>query len=101
MGEMITPQDVADRLRLTVYRVHQLIRAGKLPATSFGRFYLVNEDDLALVANRPTGRPKKAETAEKVSGVPVEYPLEAAEHMKEIKPKTKATKKRATKKVRK
>lgn len=61
MENMLTPQDAADRLGVTVYRVHQLIRSGKLPATSYGRFYLIQEQDLALLADRKPGRPPKAE----------------------------------------
>jgi excisionase family DNA binding protein len=67
---MITPQDVADRLEISVYRVHQLIRAGRLPATTYGRFYLVNESDLALVAERKAGRPKKEGAAEVAVATP-------------------------------
>lgn len=58
MEGYITPQEAADELGLTVYRVHQLIRAEKLPAQKFGRFYLIAKADLGLLADRKPGRPK-------------------------------------------
>jgi excisionase family DNA binding protein len=64
MENMITPQNVADKLGITVYRVHQMIREGKLNATAYGRFYLIAESDLASVLVRPRGRPKKEGAAE-------------------------------------
>jgi excisionase family DNA binding protein len=59
MEGYLTPLEAADKLNLTVYRVHQLIRGERLPAQKFGRFYLVREEDLALVAVRKPGRPAK------------------------------------------
>jgi excisionase family DNA binding protein len=59
MAKMLTPQDVANALQISVYRVHQLIRAGRLPATAYSRFYLIDEADVALVAERKPGRPRK------------------------------------------
>jgi excisionase family DNA binding protein len=97
---LLSTQQAAKRLGVSDARIRRLILDGRLPSQKVGRDHLIREEDLALVTDRPTGRPKKAETAEKASGVPMEYPLEAAEHMKETKPKTKAkpAKKRATKK---
>lgn len=37
-----------------------MIEAGKLPAEKFANVYAINEADLALVAERKPGRPKKA-----------------------------------------
>lgn len=46
---------------VTVGRVQQLIWDGLLPAQKVGRDYVINEDDLKLVENRPkVGRPSKA-----------------------------------------
>jgi excisionase family DNA binding protein len=109
---LLTTPEVAERLGITIPRVHQLIKDGRLPSKQFGRTHLIREEDLALVADRKPGRPKKSnenETTEKVSGVPKEYPLEAAEQMRDARPKkatksngaasTKTAKKRATKKA--
>lgn len=56
---LLTTKEVSDRLGVTVNRVQAMIRAGRLPAEKFGRDYLVQESDLALVANRKPGRPPK------------------------------------------
>ncbi len=55
----LTTSEVAGRLRVTVARVHQLIREHRLPAEKKGRDYLINETDLKLVRNRKPGRPRK------------------------------------------
>jgi hypothetical protein len=39
--------------------VQLLIQSGRLPATKFGRDYMIRERDLKLVENRKVGRPKK------------------------------------------
>ncbi len=53
--------DVAARLGVTVWRVHQLIKEQRLPAVKLGSQYVINEKDLELVRDRRrTGRPPKA-----------------------------------------
>lgn len=59
---LITTADAADRLGVHRSRVHVLIKEGRLPVQIYGRTYLVDEKDLKLVENRPTGRPSKAKT---------------------------------------
>ncbi len=61
--ETLTTKEVAERLGVTVPRVHALIRAGRLPAEKRGRDVFVKESDLQLVANRKTGRPRKPKVA--------------------------------------
>jgi len=56
--KLITTNDAAERLGVTVQRVHALIRDGRLPAERLGRDYVIKEEDLALVADRKPGRPK-------------------------------------------
>jgi excisionase family DNA binding protein len=56
----ITTNDAAHRLQVSRRRVLALIADGRLPAQKMGRDFLIEEADLALVANRQTGRPKKA-----------------------------------------
>lgn len=57
---MLTTEQAADRLGITPARVRVLIREGRLPAQSFGRAHMINEDDLKLVEDRKPGRPPKA-----------------------------------------
>jgi excisionase family DNA binding protein len=60
---MLTTEQAADRLGVTPARVRVLIREGRLPAQSFGRAHMINEDDLKLVEDRKPGRPRKAAKA--------------------------------------
>jgi hypothetical protein len=43
--------------------VRQLINSGKLPAEKYGNLWLIDEEDLKLVKDRPTGSPPKAKDA--------------------------------------
>lgn len=56
---LLTTPEVAERLGLSIRRVQALIKAGRLPSQQFGRDHVINEADLALVAERKVGRPKK------------------------------------------
>lgn len=56
---MLTTEQAADRLGVTPARVRVLIREGRLPAQSFGRAHMIDEDDLKLVEDRRPGRPPK------------------------------------------
>ncbi len=56
----LTAQQVAERLGVSVRRVQAMIKDGRLPASRFGRALVIRESDLALVADRKTGRPPKA-----------------------------------------
>ncbi|HUS09223.1 MAG TPA: helix-turn-helix domain-containing protein [Pyrinomonadaceae bacterium] len=60
---LLTTKDAAERLGVTVGRVHQLINDGRLPAEKAGRDYLINEKDLKLLEDRKPGRPKKPSKA--------------------------------------
>jgi excisionase family DNA binding protein len=55
----LTTKEVAERLGITVPRVHALIKAGRLPVQRFGRAYMIKESDLKLVKDRKPGRPSK------------------------------------------
>ncbi len=57
--KLITTADAAERLGIHQTRVQVLIRGGRLPAQMLGGTYLINEDDLHLVAVRKPGRPSK------------------------------------------
>jgi excisionase family DNA binding protein len=60
---LLTTTEAANKLGVTIGRVQQLIWDGLLPAQKIGRDYVINEDDLRQVENRPkAGRPSKAKT---------------------------------------
>jgi excisionase family DNA binding protein len=62
MDELLTTQQVAERLGVTASRVRQMVADGALPATRMGRDNFIKVEDLKLVADRKPGRPPKAQT---------------------------------------
>jgi excisionase family DNA binding protein len=58
--EYLTTKEVAEKLGVTLRRVQAMVQSGRLPATKFGRDYMIKEKDLKLVENRKVGRPKRA-----------------------------------------
>ena len=58
MGLLTTTQAAA-KLGISPRRVQEFIKEGRLPAQQFGRTYVINENDLKLVADRKPGRPPK------------------------------------------
>jgi len=56
---LISSKDAALRLKISIRRVQQLITDGRLPARMIGGVYMIESENLALVKNRKTGRPKK------------------------------------------
>jgi excisionase family DNA binding protein len=58
--DFLTTKEVAEKLGVKVRMVQVLIQSGRLPATKFGRDYMIREADLKLVENRKVGRPKKS-----------------------------------------
>jgi excisionase family DNA binding protein len=60
---LITTKVASERLGISQERVRQLIITGRLPSQQFGRDHLIKESDLALVAERKAGRPKKEAVA--------------------------------------
>lgn len=63
---LLSTQDVAERLGITIGRVQQLIWEEKLPAQKVGRTYVVDEADLEKVRERKRGRPFSSPPAEPV-----------------------------------
>ena len=55
--EPLTAVEAAKRIKFSVRRVQQLVKAGRLPAKMFGGALMIQEKDLKLVANRKAGRP--------------------------------------------
>lgn len=66
---LLTTKETAERLNVSVRRVHQLIEEGRLPAEKMGRDYFIKDEDLKLVEDRKPGRPPKGkgETTSKAS----------------------------------
>jgi excisionase family DNA binding protein len=58
---VISTNETAQRLRLSLRRVQTLIQRGQLRATKLGRDWMVDEKDLQEFARRPRkpGRPRK------------------------------------------
>ncbi len=63
--KLLSTSEAADKLKVSVQRVHQFIAEGRLPAQKIGRDYVIDENDLRLVADRVTGRPKTTPGANK------------------------------------
>jgi excisionase family DNA binding protein len=59
--DFLTTKQAAKKLGITPRRVQALVTAGRLPATKFGRDYMIKEKDLKLVEDRKVGRPKKSD----------------------------------------
>ena len=57
--EYLTTKEAAEKLGVSLRRVQAMIEAGRLPATKFGRDYMIREKDLKLVEDRKVGRPRK------------------------------------------
>ena len=57
--KLLTTKQVAERLGVSIGRIHQLINEGRLPAEKVGRDYVIREEDLKLVEGRKVGRPTK------------------------------------------
>lgn len=61
--DFLTTEQAAERLGIGLRRVQTLVQNGRLPAGRFGRALMIKESDLALVAERKTGRPAKKQAA--------------------------------------
>jgi excisionase family DNA binding protein len=55
----LTTSQAAAKLGVSVSRVQQFIKEGRLPAEKLGRDYIIRPKDLAKVKDRKPGRPKK------------------------------------------
>ena len=58
---LLSAKEAADKLGVDSSRIRQFILEGRLPAQKIGNSYVINEADLALVADRKPGRPKKVQ----------------------------------------
>jgi excisionase family DNA binding protein len=63
--KQLTTEEAAQVLGVTPSRVRQMIRAQQLPAIRFGKAHLIYEKDLALVEERPVGRPPQNKATKK------------------------------------
>ena len=58
MTDFLTTAEAARALGIDRSRVLRLITLGRLPATRFGRAWMITATDLDAVRERPTGYPK-------------------------------------------
>lgn len=56
---LLSVKEAAENLGVTIGRVHQLITDKRLPAQKLGSQFVVKKEDLELVRERKTGRPRK------------------------------------------
>lgn len=56
--KLLTTNEVAEKLGVTVRRVQAMIKDGRLEAEKLGRDYLIKESSLEAVKERKSGRPK-------------------------------------------
>ena len=68
--KILTTREVAEKLGVSISRVHKLIKAGRLPSQQFGRDHIIKESDLVLVTNRKMGRPVKQASVSPKSAIP-------------------------------
>ena len=57
--DLMTVKEVSEKLEVTIGRIHQLIKVGRLPAEKLGSQYVIREADLCRIENRKPGRPPK------------------------------------------
>jgi len=57
--KLINTKEASEKLGVNGQRVRALIAAGRLPAQKVGRDWVIREKDLAKVADRKVGRPRK------------------------------------------
>jgi excisionase family DNA binding protein len=63
---LLSVREVAEKRGVTVWRIHQLIKDGTLPAEKYGTQYLIKIADAdALTIHGKPGRPAKKEIVEK------------------------------------
>jgi excisionase family DNA binding protein len=55
----LTTKETAGRLGISVVRVQQLIKTGRIPASRFGGSWAICERDLVTLRERKPGRPRK------------------------------------------
>ena len=51
--ELLTVDQVAEKLCITRQTIWKYIRDGRLPATSFGKYYRIKKSDLAAFIENP------------------------------------------------
>ncbi len=62
---LLSVREVAEKRGVTIWRIHQLIKAGTLEAKKYGNQYLINGKDAdALTIHGKPGRPAKKAAAQ-------------------------------------
>jgi excisionase family DNA binding protein len=96
--ELLNTKQAAERLGVSVIRIRQLIKGGKIEAQNLGRDYAIVSDSLAgVVTYGKAGRPPKAKPeAEDAAPADATGPAEAVAEPKATKPKRTRKAKAAT-----
>ncbi len=63
--DLVTVQEAAKELEVSIGRVHQFIREGRLQAQKLGSQYVIEKADLEKLKLRKPGRPPKAKESAK------------------------------------
>jgi excisionase family DNA binding protein len=67
-GELLTTEQVAERMKVTREHVSDLLRSGKLIGTKIGRDWVINSNDIPSDDERvKRGRPSKKTSAKSAS----------------------------------
>lgn len=56
--DLLTTKEAAEKLGISLPRIHQLVSDGRLPSIKMGRDLFIRKTDLKLVQERKTGRPR-------------------------------------------
>jgi excisionase family DNA binding protein len=60
--DYLTTRQAAEKLKVSIGRVQQLVASGRLPSVKIGRDRFILEKDLEIVSDRKrTGRPAKGQ----------------------------------------
>lgn len=70
MSDYLTTKEAAENLGVSVRRVQELTKSGRLPSSKFGRALMIKEEDLELVRERTAGRPPKFQKDETLKSNP-------------------------------
>ncbi len=64
LHDILSAADAAAALGISVDRVYVLIKVGRLPARKISGGWIIARSDLARVAERRPGRPRRSHTTE-------------------------------------
>lgn len=63
MSKKLTTIEIADAVGLSDIRIRQMILSGEIRAEKFGRDYMIDEEYVEIIKNRPERRGRKHKKA--------------------------------------